>query len=82
MKLLGVERWVSGAGEADRILIIAVAGLVVAVEEYLGLVDSAVKQTVYASAGVVILTELVDKVLLVDVVQIKIAARGSVGYII
>ena len=75
--LLCVERRVAGAGEAYRILIVAIAGLIVAVEEYLGLVYTAVKQTVYAAAaGMVILAKLVDKVLLVDIVEIAVAAAG------
>ena len=69
--------YIVGAGEFYRIFIVAVAWLIIAVEEYLCLVYTAVQQTVDAlSAGVMILTQLIDKVLLVDVVEVSITAAG------
>ena len=75
--LLCVEGRVVGAGEAYRVLVVAVAWLIVAVEKHLGLIYASVKQTVHAlSAGMVILAQLVDEILLIYIVQITVAAAG------
>ena len=69
--ILCVEGRVVGAFEADRILIITVIRLIITVEEHLGLIDTAVQQTVDTTAArVMILTELIDEILFVDIVEI------------
>ena len=69
--ILCVEGRIVGAFEADRILIITVIRFIIAVEEHLGLINTAVQQTVDTTAArVMILTEFVDEILFVDIVEI------------
>lgn len=71
-----MERRVICTDEVYRILIIAVARFILAVEEYLSFINAAIQKSVYAaSSGVMILAKLVDKVLFIDIVEIQISAR-------
>ena len=68
------------AFETDRILIMSVIRLIVAVEEHLRFIDAAIQQTVYAAAaGVMILTKLIDKALFVDIIEITRAVFITVA---
>ena len=72
--ILCVEGRIAGTSEADRVLIVAVICLIITVEEHLGLIDTAVQQTVDTTAArVMILTEFVDEILFVDIVEIVYA---------
>ena len=69
--ILCVEGRIAGTFEADRVLIVAVIRLIITVEEHLGLIDTAVQQAVDTTASrVMILTEFVDEILFVDIVEI------------
>jgi len=70
-------------GEADTVLIVAVAGIVVAVEEHFHFIHTAVQQAVNTlTACMMILTDLIDQRLLVDIIQIKRTRTASAGNIV
>ena len=69
-----MERRIGGAGEADGILIVPVARLIIAVEEDFGFINAAVQKTPDAAAGMMVLAQLVDEMLTVDIVEVKISA--------
>ena len=79
----GVERRILSASERNAVLVVAVAGIIIAVEEHFHFIDAAIQQSPNAlTAGVVILTDLVDQILTVDISQIKIAGGTAAGDII
>ena len=64
--------------EGDIVLIITVARVIVAVEEHLHLVDATIEKSPDAlAAGVVILADLLDQILLIDIVEVEVTARAS-----
>ena len=69
-----MERRIFIAGVADRISVVSVIGVIIAVEEHFHLVYAAIQQTVNTPGSrVMICAEFVDQILFSDVIEVATA---------
>ena len=66
-----MEAWVARTSEFYRVIIASVIYIVVFVEEHFHLINSSVQKSSYTAVCVMVLTDFVDKILFINIVQIK-----------